>query len=110
MGSNVHFHYLGEGVSKEIPEDLGCEDSCTLPRYSQGYKFMTAIWSDENAIAGGDCGCRNKDKHDYYCMGIPYIRPVDFVGLRERTKDLQPVWQKVIDYLESDPRVYIEYD
>lgn len=109
MGSNVHFKFMLNTTAKEIPEDLGCEDSCTLPRYSDGREFMRAVWDVEN-VWGGDCGCRNKDNDDYYCGGIPYVRPKDFVSLREKTKNLQPIWQKVIDYLESEPSAYIEYD
>jgi hypothetical protein len=71
MGMNVHFQYHGEGQQKPIPEELGCENSLTLPRY--------------------------------------IVRLKDFVAAREKTKHLQPIWQKVLDYMESEPKAYIQY-
>jgi hypothetical protein len=109
MGSNVHFQYSEKGERKPIPEELGCGEKClTIPRYSDGFEFMKVIWDEGECI--DRCICLDKKDHAYMCDGDSIFRPKDFAVVREKTKELQPIWQKVLDYMESEPKAYVQYD
>lgn len=104
---DVAFRFKGNGPFKPFPEEYA-EDwkDGLLPRYSDSWKFMEQIYLGES-ISFADCNCG--DLHQYMCPGDTNIRPIDFASLKEKTKDLQPVWQEVIDYLEGEPKAYVEY-
>lgn len=110
MGSNVHVHWLGESL-KSVPEELTGRPNCaTVMRYNDGHKFVQAVWNSPGCDFVRDCVRRyGKECEDcYICSSV--ARPKDFNALRLATKDLQPVWQILIDYLESEPNAYLEYD
>jgi hypothetical protein len=106
MGMNVAFRYKGQGPFKPFPEEYQDDWKGCLPRYSDSWKFMEQIYDGE-IISLKNCSCG--DKHQYMCEGETAHRPLDFIALKERTKHLQPVWQEVIDYMESEPAAYVEY-
>ena len=107
MGMNVAFRFKGDGPFKPFPEGKDW-DGC-LPRYTDSWEFMKAIYDVEH-VSTSTCSCKKyHDKHDYYCEGDTMIRPVDFVALREKAKNLQPVWLDIIQYLEDEPAAYVEY-
>lgn len=109
MGSNIHIVRYPKDVPrlKEFPESLDMGDSSTCPRYVDSFKFMQAVWEDDEFRIR--CFCR-EDECEYMCDGNSVCRPKDFVRLREATKELQPVFQELIDYLESEPNAWLEYD
>jgi hypothetical protein len=111
MGSNIHITY--EDADKPLapfPKELEMysDSSSTLPRYSGSREFMSLLW--KNCISIPTCGCRGE--HDYFCDYANKARPVNFSELRQKVKelDLQEVFFVLIDYLESEPNAYLEYD
>lgn len=110
MGSNVHIQARQpwRGL-KPFPEELtGKPNCCTIFRYQDGYAFMKAVW-DQDCVFVSRCGC-DPNNHGYGCDTDSICRPRDLQALRLATKDLEPVWQILIDYLESEPNAYLEYD
>jgi hypothetical protein len=80
----------------------------TLPRYIGSREFMSLIYKDGINISV--CGC--KGEHDYYCDYACKWRPNDIELLRI-SLTIKPLGEwaiMLIDYLESEPNAYLEYD
>ena len=104
MGSNIHIIHRGSGPWAKYPEEYG--NSATLPRWKDSFEFMKLLWDD--CISVSTCGCG--DEHDYFCDYPIISRPKDFERFRLAAKDLQDWVMPLIDYLESEPNAYLEYD
>lgn len=111
MGSNIHIRarYPDKGL-KDWPADLVMGENCaTLWRYTDSYEFMKLVWEDYDDVC--DCVLDGHDKcrGAYYCFG-GISRPKDLAALRVKTKHLQVWVPELIDYLESEPNAWLEYD
>lgn len=109
MGSNIHIQRGDRDKPlRDWPDALGTgPDSCTMPRSREAYEFMKVLWKQECDVVER-CTC--KGEHDYYCDRDSICRPKDFQLLRMETCLLDPVFEILIDYLESEPNAYLEYD
>ncbi len=111
MGSNIHLQFAGEAERPDLApvSDLLCSgNSITLFRLTDGYKFMQAIWRQDDRFIINRCKCP-PDDHDYYCDRDQIERPNDFNRLREDTKDLDPWTQKLIAFMEANSNVFLGY-
>ena len=108
MGSNIHIEHRGECAP--VPASLCLDGGTTLLRFVDSWEFMGLVW------AHGDCEliCLVKKQckpgeHDYYCDHATYSRPKDFEQLRKDAAHLQDWTRELIDYLERNPRAWLEY-
>jgi hypothetical protein len=88
-----------------------------MPRLSEyDMQYMKAIWSDLGAYRATCESCLElqakgiDDRCDYYCDSGGVGRPKDFAKFREATSHLEGRWQHLTDYLESEPKAWLEYD
>ena len=115
MGSNIHI--VGpknvEVTLAPLPEELGVYgNSGTLPRFTHSYKFMDLLWSDPSTVIVLNCNCKGSYdySHDYFCDGHGRYRPTDFIKLKQDVKSLDDVFSVLVNYLESEPNAWVEYD
>ena len=100
MGSNIHIVH----GDKNLPL-ADYHEGPTLPRYYNSYEFIKLVRGDCESILVCRCG----DEHDYFCDYPLKFRPKDFNKLRQAATD-DPWVKELIDYLESEPNAYLEYD
>lgn len=105
MGMNIHIHAGSSDLPLSNPPE-SLSGHYTLPRYVGSYEFMRLVYDDCDSIS--TCGCG--ETHNYFCDLACIHRPRDLKTLRERAKDLGQAFQLLIDYLESEPNAYLEYD
>lgn len=111
MGMNLFIHPLYPATKlKPVPPNLELDEQYSyLPRFVGSGDFWVALINNgqHNWVHGCDGPTDSSCKHR--CDPESAWRPLDLVGLRESTKEMQPIFQTLIDYLEAEPNAWITY-